>query len=91
MTVKIRSFEARLHFSDKVADTGSAGRLRWTSNHSHIPADYLVKRNDKLGIFIHRDGIAYFHELDAAGNGLPAPIDLPDDTESNHYWTLRSC
>jgi RND family efflux transporter MFP subunit len=78
---KIRSFEARLDFTDKVADTGSAGRLRWTSNHAHIPADYLVKRNNKLGIFINKDSVAYFHELNAVGNGLPAPIDLPGDTE----------
>lgn len=78
---RIRSYEARLDFADKVAATGSAGRLRWTSDHVHIPADYLVKRNQQLGIFINKDGTAYFHVLNTMGNGLPAAIDLPENTE----------
>ncbi len=78
---KIRSFEARLSFIDTVAPSGSAGRLRWVSKQLHIPADYLVKRNKQLGIFIHQDGVAHFHVLKVAGNGLPAPIDLPSNTE----------
>ncbi len=78
---RIRSFEARLDFTDEVAATGSAGRLLWKSNDVHIPADFLVKRNDTLGIFIHNEGYAYFHVLEAEGNGLPAAIDLPENTE----------
>ncbi|MFW5425739.1 MAG: efflux RND transporter periplasmic adaptor subunit [Methylophagaceae bacterium] len=78
---RIRSYEARLDFTKDVAATGSAGRLRWESNHVHIPADYLVERNEQLGIFINKDGAAYFHVLDTMGNGLPAPIDLPESTE----------
>ena len=78
---RIRSYEARLDFTDNTASTGSAGRLRWTSNQVHIPADYLVKRNDQLGVFISKGGVAYYHVLDAISNGLPAPIDLPEETE----------
>ncbi len=78
---KIRSFETRLSFIDQVAPSGSAGRLRWLSKQLHIPADYLVKRKNALGVFIHRDGVAHYHKLDTSGNGLPAPIDLPANTE----------
>ncbi|MBL1321380.1 MAG: efflux RND transporter periplasmic adaptor subunit [Methylophaga sp.] len=78
---RIRSYEARLDFTKDVASTGSAGRLRWESDQVHIPADYLVKRNEQLGIFINKDGTASFHLLDAVGNGLPAAIDLPENTE----------
>ena len=78
---RIRSYEARLDFTDNAASTGSAGRLRWTSNQVHIPADYLVKRNEQLGIFINKNGTASYHVLNATGNGLPAAIDLPANTE----------
>ncbi len=78
---KIRSFEARLSFVGRVAPSGSAGRLRWHSKKLHIPADYLVKRGASLGVFIHKNGVAHFYALDTAGNGLPAPINLPADTE----------
>jgi len=78
---RIRSYEARLDFTKDVASTGSAGRLRWQSDQVHIPADYLVKRNEQLGIFINKNGTAYYHVLNATGNGLPAAIDLPANTE----------
>lgn len=78
---RIHSYEARLDFTGHVAATGSSGRLRWKSNQIHIPADYVVKRNEQLGIFINKNGSAYFHVLNTVGNGLPAPIDLPENTE----------
>ena len=78
---RIRSFESRLSFSSQVAPTGSAGRLNWTSPIAHIPADYLVQRNEQLGVFIVDNDSAHFHLLQNSGNGLPAPIDLPANTQ----------
>jgi len=78
---RIRSFEARLQFTEQVSPSGSAGRLRWMSLHAHIPADYLVQRNEQLGVFIVDNGSAHFYLLENIGNGLPAPIDLPPDTQ----------
>jgi len=78
---RIRSFESRLDFSSQVAPTGSAGRLNWTSPDAHIPADYLVQRNDQLGVFIVDNDYAHFHLLKNSGNGLPAPINLPMNTQ----------
>jgi len=78
---RIRSFEARFQFTDNAASTGSAGRLRWTSPQAHIPADFLVQRKSQLGVFIVNHQSAHFHILKNSGNGLPAPIDLPTDTQ----------
>jgi len=78
---RIRSFEARLQFTEQASPSGSAGRLSWTSPHAHIPADYLVQRNGELGVFIVDNGKAHFHIIDNTGNGLPAPIDLPATTQ----------
>ncbi|NOQ76304.1 MAG: efflux RND transporter periplasmic adaptor subunit [Methylococcaceae bacterium] len=78
---RIRSYESRLLFTGETSSTGAAGRLHWTSPLPHIPADYLVQRNKQLGVFIVKNNSACFYHLKGVGNGLPAPINLPTQTQ----------
>jgi RND family efflux transporter MFP subunit len=72
--------EVRLDFIDRKADTGAAGRLVWRNRTLHIAAEWLVKRDEQLGVFFETDNLAHFHPLPDALNGLPAIITLPTDT-----------
>jgi len=71
---RIRSFEARLEFESGPATPGSAGRLQWTLPEAHIPAELLVRLDDRVGIFLEINGIAGFHALEQAEEGRPAPL-----------------
>ena len=77
---RVRSFEARLSFTAVTAPSGAAGRVQWQSRQAHIPADFLVLRQGKTGVFIVQGKRARFHPLPDAKVGLPAPIDLPANT-----------
>jgi RND family efflux transporter MFP subunit len=78
---KERTREVRLLFDDARALAGAAGELVWKSNDVHVPAEFLVQRNDRLGIFIV-DGNkqARFIMLDNAAEGRPARVELPPET-----------
>jgi len=78
---RIRSYEARYVFEKEEAPPGAAGRLYWESSKPHVPANFLVQRNGQLGLFIHEEGIARFHALPGATQGLPARVDLPAATQ----------
>lgn len=56
---------------------GAAGRLTWKDPRPHIPARLLVKRGGVLGVFLAREGKAYFHRLPHALEGQPAPLEKP--------------
>lgn len=75
-----RTQEARFIFTDGNALPGTAGRLRWQSAQPHIPADYLVQRDGKIGLFIGDGGKAKFQAVSNAKIGHPAAIDLPANT-----------
>jgi len=75
-----RSREARLAFVDAPPPVGSEGRLRWRETQAHVPAELLVRRDERLGVFVAPAGIARFHVLEHAQEGRPAAIDLPGDT-----------
>lgn len=75
-----RSREARFVFAAKKAAPGESGVLRWQSNQPHIPANLLVERNGKLGVFVKQDNLARFVELHGAETGRPAASDLPQQT-----------
>jgi hypothetical protein len=70
----------RLGFSGRGAPVGASGRLVWHGKDPGIPASLLVQRDDRLGIFVARDGTAVFHVLPHAREGRPAMVDLPPDT-----------
>ena len=77
---RTRTREARLEFADRTAPVGSAGRLIWQSAERLLPAYLLVRRNDRLGVFITNDGKAHFVALPEAREGQPARTDLPGET-----------
>jgi RND family efflux transporter MFP subunit len=75
-----RTREARLTFAGAPAMPGTAGRLTWRGTRSLLPADYLVRRDGKLGVFILDGDTARFHPLPKAEDGRPARIELDPDT-----------
>jgi len=75
-----RTREARLAFTGDAAPVGASGRLVWHGRSPGIPASLLVRRGERLGIFIAREDRAVFHPLPGAQEGRPAMVDLPPDT-----------
>ena len=75
-----RTSEARFSFADVTPVAGSAGRLIWALSSRTIPAEYLVRRNGQLGIFLFEDGKARFHNLEDALEGRPAIVEFPSST-----------
>jgi RND family efflux transporter MFP subunit len=56
---------------------GSEGRLKWMSKQSLLPAEYISRRENQLGVFHVIEGKAVFTVLDKAIEGRPALVDLP--------------
>jgi len=85
-----RTREARLVFAAEEAIPGTAGRLVWRGRRLLLPADYLVRRQDRLGLFVLRDGQAQFIRIPQAQEGQPASVDLPADTRliTEGRWSL---
>lgn len=77
---RLRSYEVRYTFREGRAPPGAAGRLLWENASPHVPADYLVQRDGRLGLFLIREESAFFHPLPGAVQGLPSVVDLPPDT-----------
>lgn len=80
MDSKTRSFEARLSFANGSAAPGATGRLQWRTKTPYISPEYLVKRDDDLGIFVMEKGIARFYAIAGAQQGRPAEVALPGRT-----------
>jgi RND family efflux transporter MFP subunit len=72
MDARTRTREARLTFTGATALPGTAGELVWRSRAAHIPAELILRRNDKLGFFQVVDGQARFVALPDAQEGRPA-------------------
>lgn len=75
-----RTREARLRFSAEMAPIGAAGRLLWRDPRPHIPAEYLVRRDGRLGLFLLTDGQASFQPVAGALEGRPAALELDQQT-----------
>lgn len=73
--------EVRLDFTETLSEPGAAGRLIWREGMPHVPAEYLVQREGRLGVFIIADGKAHFHALLGSQSGRPAMISLPPETQ----------
>lgn len=67
-----RTREARFAFPAAPPAPGSHGVLRWRDPRAFVPADYLMRRNDRLGVFVVREGRARFVPLSGAQEGRPA-------------------
>lgn len=74
---RTRTIEVRLGFSGEAAPPGASGRIHWRSASAYLPADLLVRRDDRLGVFLVNDNHAHFHPLPDALEGQPARSDLP--------------
>lgn len=80
MNLASRTREARFGFAKAAPAPGSSGVLRWRDPRPFVPADYLVKRADRLGVFVVRGKTAHFVPLAGAQEGRPASVaGLPAD------------
>ena len=77
---RTRTREVRLRFSKESAPVGAAGRVLWQGESLQLPAGYLVRRSEQLGIFLVDGGKARFHPVAGAVEGQPAVIDLPAES-----------
>lgn len=76
-----RSVEARLIFTGPPPAAGSEGRLVWRDPQAHLPAELLVRRAGRYGVFVAAAGKARFHALPQAQEGRPAALDLPAEAQ----------
>ena len=76
---RTRTQQARLNFTRETAPAGASGRLIWRGKADELPADYLVRRDGALGIFLVEDSLAQFHKLDNAREGQPVRLNLGND------------
>ena len=82
MNLASRTREARFGFPKAVPAPGSNGVLRWRDPRTFVPADYLIRRNGTLGVFVVSQGRARFVPLPGAQEGRPAAVvALPADVE----------
>ncbi|MCA1805100.1 MAG: efflux RND transporter periplasmic adaptor subunit [Xanthomonadaceae bacterium] len=59
---------------------GRAGELRWRSPRAHLPGEYLMEREGRLGAWVEEQGQARFIELPRAAVGRPVAVDWSPDT-----------
>jgi RND family efflux transporter MFP subunit len=81
-----RTQEVRLSLpkGTKVA-AGMSGRIVWSSKDQLIPAEYILRRNNQLGVMLAEDvvegvGKAKFHPLPNANEGQAVEVDLPESS-----------
>lgn len=79
ITPSTRTRALRASLPDGVT-AGNSGVLRWQTSQAHIPAELLVRRGGRLGVFVVREQRAHFQALTAAQEGQAAAVDLPAET-----------
>jgi RND family efflux transporter MFP subunit len=60
---------------------GRSGEVTWQVSRGLLPANLVVQRDQKLGIFLAVDGQARFTPLPDAQEGRPVPVELPLDSQ----------
>ncbi len=80
VNTRARNQVLRFVFLDKKALPGSPGRLKWQAAYPVLPAEYLVRRGNSMGVFVLENGRARFLKLEGAEEGQAAPINLPVQT-----------
>lgn len=92
VTRESQSQEARLAFVSTMALPGTEGKLAWRDARAHVPADYLVRRDGRLGVFVVKDSTATFVPIDDAQEGRPALAPFGADTAivTDGRQTLRN-
>ncbi len=71
--------EVRLRFSRDTAPIGSIGRIKWSKVGKFLPAEYLIRQGNDLGIFIIKDGLAKFVKIPDAIEGQPVLTSIPSN------------
>lgn len=88
INTETRNREVRLLFVDGPALPGAAGKLVWRDPRPHVPAELIVRREGRLGVFTAVDGAARFIEMPEALAGQASPTSLPGSTAliiEGHY------
>ncbi|MCF6190754.1 MAG: efflux RND transporter periplasmic adaptor subunit [Cocleimonas sp.] len=81
-----RTQEVRLSLPENTnIATGLSGRLVWSNKAKRLPAEFLIRRNNQLGVMVAEDivegiGKGKFIPLTNAHEGQPADITLPKNT-----------
>ena len=78
-TARRARVEARLRFVGEAPAPGASGRIVWRDTQPHLPAELIVRREGRLGVFVVNDGHARFVPLPEAQEGRPAAVALPPD------------
>jgi RND family efflux transporter MFP subunit len=75
-----RTAEARLAFVAERAPPGASGRIVWRDDRPHVPAELVVRRGGRLGVFVAEDGKVRFVPLPDAQEGRAAAVDFAPPT-----------
>jgi RND family efflux transporter MFP subunit len=75
-----RTVEARLRFAETALPPGAQGRIAWRESRPHLPAELVVRREGRLGVFVVTDGRARFTPLRDAQEGRPVGVSFPAAT-----------
>ena len=76
MSEAARTQEARLGFAGTLPKPGASGQVVWQATEAHLPADLLVTRNGKLGVFMLEANTARFMPLPQAQEGRPVAVSI---------------
>lgn len=76
-----QTLDYRFTNDDNLPAIGTHGRIQWQSEQQWLSPDYLVKRNNQLGIFIAHKQQAKFVAIESAISGQAFPINLPENTQ----------
>ncbi len=74
-----RLVRARFVFTVDEAPIGASGELVWRESSGLVPVNYIVERDDRLGVFVANSDTALFVPIPGAQQGRPAVVDLPPD------------
>lgn len=75
-----RSRQARFRFTSSAPLVGRSGELVWQVSRGLLPANLVLQRDGRLGIFTAENGVARFRALPNAQEGRPVAVDLPAGT-----------
>ena len=69
-----RTREARFAPLGQAPIAGAEGRITWSDPRPHVPAEVMVRRAGRIGVFVADGGKARFVAIDGAQEGRPTPI-----------------
>jgi len=80
----IKTGRQRVHLTMQKSQpivAGMVGSVQWISEQRRIPPQYLLRRQQSLGILLMKGGQMKFEPIPGAIYGLPVNIELPFNTE----------